>query len=169
MKSDSLNAAAYIPLTKSRFAVIDLSDAQKVSKHKWCALTTNTKAYAQRRAPRAEGGGIILLHRFLMNPPDGLEVDHIDGDGLNNRRANLRIVRHCDNQKNQLLSSANTSGYKGVTFDKQTGKWRAQIKHNGRRQPLGRFAVKEDAARAYDMAARRLFGEFARLNFQDAA
>ena len=98
-----------------------------------------------------------------MRAPAGLDVDHIDGDGLNNRRSNLRACTHTENGRNRKLSKNNTSGLKGVNA-REAGKWQAMIKTSGRILHLGVFDSKMEAAKAYDAAALRLYGEFARTN-----
>lgn len=108
----------------------------------------------------------LLLHIHLMNPPDGMEVDHIDGDGLNNRRVNLRIVTHRQNIWNRKKNVNPTSSkFKGVSLYKKSGRWVAYIAAHGKRRHIGYFDDEEAAARAYDAEARRLHGEFACLNF----
>lgn len=106
----------------------------------------------------------MYLHRLIMGEPEGLEVDHRNGDGLDNRRQNLRVATHAQNLANQRLSAANTSGFKGVSFDRTRPNkpWAAYIKHGGRKLFLGRHETREAAAAAYDAKARELFGEFAR-------
>lgn len=107
------------------------------------------------------------MHSFIM---DGVGVDHINGDGLDNRRSNLRFANQSQNMANQRLRSDNTSGYKGVTGPRgKAGVWMAQIYHRGRNKNLGYYATAEAAARVYDAAARETFGEFARPNFPDGA
>jgi len=102
-----------------------------------------------------------------MNPPKGVVVDHINGDSLDCRRANMRICTNVENVRNSRKRSDNTSGYKGVSIDKETRlkkRWRAYINYKGKRMCLGRHMTKEDAAKAYNVAAKKYFGEFARLN-----
>lgn len=106
-----------------------------------------------------------MLHRVIMNAPAGMEVDHIDGDGLNCRRYNLRICTRSQNRMNQRVRiTPKLSIYKGVTFDKSRDKWCARIKYFGVTRNLGRFEHETDAAIAYNVAASKTFGEFARLN-----
>jgi len=107
------------------------------------------------------------MHKELLGYKEGFEIDHRDGDGLNNCRKNLRHATKSQNQGNAKMRSDNTSGYKGVSFEPQTRgkKWKAYIQHEGKRFTLGRHATAECAAMAYDAAAIRLFGEFAKINF----
>lgn len=107
------------------------------------------------------------LHRVIMNAPPGVEVDHINGDTLDNRRCNLRFATSTQQKCNQRPRGG-TSKYKGVGWHKRDRKWRAQITYHGKQISLGYFDGELGAAFAYDVAARILFGEFARLNFQEA-
>ena len=91
----------------------------------------------------------VLLHREITDCPEGLEVDHINGDKLDNRRANLRIVTRAENERNKPIGRRNTSGFKGVCFDKSRGKWRAATKHAGKNVLIGRFDSAEAASAAY--------------------
>jgi hypothetical protein len=101
-----------------------------------------------------------------MNVPDGFQIDHIDGDGLNNQKSNLRIGTHQQNIMNRTKQRNNTSGYKGVSFDKSTNKFVAQIGYNKKGIHIGSFKTAILAARAYDVEAIKYHGEFANLNFK---
>lgn len=114
--------------------------------------------YARRSRDKA------LLHRVVGNANSGEVVDHINGGKLDNRSANIRVCSQADNAKNQRVSSSNTSGYKGVYFDKQKNKFVARVKHNYRTYYAGAFTTAKDAGAAYDKLAKDLHGEFARLN-----
>lgn len=105
------------------------------------------------------------MHRAIMRTPQGKQIDHRNHDGLDNRRCNLRECSHIENMRNQLPQKTGTSRYKGVHWEKERGKWRAQIKHTCKQMRLGRYASEKDAAKAYDKKAKELFGEFAYLNF----
>lgn len=120
------------------------------------------KTYVVRgTAPKTE-----YLHRVIMGVgPGDLSVDHINGDTLDNRRSNLRICTHQENRRNTRTPSTNVSGYKGVCFIKRFQKWEAWIVLNGQGKYVKRCNTAEDAARAYDDAARLHYGAFARLNF----
>lgn len=109
-----------------------------------------------------------FLHRMIMNAPPGIQVDHINGDPLDNRRCNLRLCTHAENQCNQHVVRGR-SQFKGVTWHKQNRKWRARIVHHGKDIHLGLFDDEVEAARAYDAAACEFHGDFARLNFQASA
>lgn len=105
------------------------------------------------------------MHRVIMGALVGEEVDHIDGDGLNNQRKNLRICSSSENKRNTRFRSNNTSGYRGVSWNIAAKKWQSTIGHNGRRRHLGYFDSKEEAAIEYDKMAARLHKEFASLNY----
>jgi hypothetical protein len=138
-------------------ALIDESDLALVGPFKWLAMTGDGgKRYAARWDRDS-----MLLHRFITGAVRGQDVDHINGDTLDNRRANLRVCSRSDNLGNQKLRGNNTSGFKGVYWNVAAGKWRAKIAD----VYLGLYPTAEDAARAYDDGARMRWGEFARLNF----
>jgi len=105
------------------------------------------------------------MHRLLIHAPKGMEVDHINGNGLDNRICNLRICTRSQNQINKGLQKNNTTGYKGVSFIKKHRKYRATIRINGKSMYLGEFESAKGAAFAYDNKAKELFGNFAKLNF----
>lgn len=147
-----------IPLSKGQYAVIDEEDHARVAVHRWHVMTRRRTSYGESRID----GRTVLLHRFLLDAPPGLQVDHVDGDGLNCTRANLRLCSVRENAHNRSRSPRNTSGYKGVFRDGR--RWRAQIMEHQRGVSLGTFGTPEEAARAYDQAARERFGEFARTN-----
>lgn len=153
-----------IPLTRGYVALVDDEDYERVvASGSWCARPNGRTVYAQQRATRADGRGTtIQLHQFIAGTT---HVDHKNGDGLDNQRSNLRVATQGQNMFNKRLYASSTSGFKGVTRRKGTGKWAAQIQGGGHHRYLGQFATPEEAARAYDVAAVELFGEFARLNF----
>jgi len=150
----------HIALTKGYFATVDAADYEWLSRYKWTALVTGSKVYAIR----AEKGKTILMHRQITNAPADKVVDHIDGNGSNNRRANLRLCTKAQNLYNSK-PRASRSQYKGVRYDKRTQKWIAEITYLGKKHYLGSFDDEIEAAKAYDRQARKFFGEFARPNF----
>ena len=153
-----------IPLTQGKVALVDSADLSLVAEHKWWVYRHGRTFYAETHIRRIDGTRTLLkMHRLLLNPRPGFQTDHIDGDGLNNIRANLRAATTAENQHNQRLSRRNTSGYKGVSFNKQAGKFKAEIRVNGPQLHLGYFTTAEDAHAAYSEAAARYHGEFARL------
>lgn len=158
-----------IPLTQGYSAIVDDIDYDWVSQCRWYAHVKKKRrvpvAYAVRKD--AEGKMISMaveIAKYAGIWVDGCEIDHRDANRLNNTRQNLRAVTVSQNQANQIPRPG-TSKYKGVSWDASRGLWRADIRHNYKRIPLGRFESEEDAARAYDQKALELFGEHARLNF----
>lgn len=153
-----------LPLTRGKVALIDKQDLEPVAAYRWDEWQIHRCWYAAARNQEPR----IYLHRFILNAPQGMEVDHLNGDGLDNRRANLRLASHKQNLANQQLSLANTSGYRGVVKARTSGIWAAQIKSDFKTTGLGYYDSKETAAYAYDLAALDLFGAFARFNLLTA-
>jgi hypothetical protein len=157
-----------IPLTQGLFAVVDDEDFDNLSRYKWQAFKKPHTVYAARTITKPDGSTTtVLMHREILSPASGVLVDHADGDGLNNRRNNLRVCNRSENARNSRIPVTNSTGYKGVS--KQGGAFRAYIRHAGRIQHLGRFKTAFEAARAYDAAATKFHGEFARTNLHRAA
>jgi len=158
-----------IQLTQSAVAFIDDENFERVNQYKWYATKMKDgKFYAQSWMK----GQRIYLHNFIMQPPIGLEVDHIDRNGLNCTYENMRLATHSENCVNRGIRTGTTSQYRGVSFDKWHGKWRAQITINGNKRKIGLFNNEVEAAYAYDDAARKNsplgHGEFAQLNFPNS-
>ena len=163
---DNWDGARTIKLTQGKVALVDKQDFDRVSKLKWSARKEGNSWYAKRNTSMKLGKCKTLhLHRFIMNPPNDLEVDHINRDGLDCRRVNMRLATPTQNQHNSRLRSDNTSGYKGVQWNKKCKKWQAGITINSKFVYLGVHTTREEAALAYDKAAQKNFGEYARLNF----
>lgn len=156
--------SAFIPLTKGYEAVVDAADVPLVGQYNWHAHGNRHWVYAYRNVKRGNKVTKIMLHRIIMRAPDGMMVDHADGDGLNNRRSNLRLATNSENQRNRRPCPASSSNLKGVTWHAGVSKWQAQIKLNGRSKYLGLFATQEAAHAAYSQAASELFGDFARTS-----
>ncbi len=154
----------HIPLTKGKFAIVDEKDYERLSRYRWHAICIRGHWYARRYA----GRGAIMMHREIMDAPQDKCVDHVDGNGLNNRRCNLRLCTQQQNMQNRrpLLR---TSKFKGVSYYKSTEKWHAEITYWGKKTYIGSFDDEIEAAKAYDRKAIELFGEFAYLNFPEDA
>lgn len=154
--------ARTIPLTRGYVALVDEADFRLVGSFKWC-VTSEQRGTVY--ASSDTGGVHTLMHRLITSAPRGVLVDHRDRNGLNNCRSNLRYATYSQNACNSVKRRNSLSRFRGVTFFRPTGKWAASIALSGIRHHLGHFVAEEDAARAYDEAAVRLHGEFARLNF----
>jgi len=110
----------------------------------------------------------IRMHRVITNCPENMEVDHIDGDGLNNQLSNLRVCTKSQNMANRKINKNNTTGFKGVRrFYYNKNKYTSKVNTNGKQYYLGIFNTAIDAAKAYDKKARELFGHFAKTNFEE--
>lgn len=136
-------------------ALIDLGDIEKVGKHRWYA---STKGYVKSQDN-------LRLHRLVMDAPEGYLVDHVNRIPLDNRKSNLRLCTPAENSRNVGVSQSNSTGFKGVYFEKLNNKYRARIKYDGKRVSLGCYENAVDAAIAYDKKAIELFGDFAYTNF----
>lgn len=136
--------------------LIDDEDWPLVSQYQWWAVNQHGTIYIINRA--------LKLHRVIMDAPNGYSVDHINGNTLDNRKGNLRICLNKDNVKNSKRPHNNTSGVKGVCWDKNRSKWMAKIKVDQRTINLGRYNDIEEANKAYFNAGRKYFGEFFRAN-----
>lgn len=142
--------------------MVDDEDYGWLSEHKWSAGQT---IWGQWYAHRRSNKHFVKMHRIILNAPDGLQVDHINGDGLDNRRSNLRLATSCQNNQNRRsILVGTTSKFKGVSWHPH-GRWQARIRSGIKTYYLGSYDNEEAAARAYDVKARELFGEFARTNF----
>ncbi|MGA2915999.1 MAG: AP2 domain-containing protein [Sedimentisphaerales bacterium] len=154
-----------IKLTKGKFAKVDPEDYHKLAQYDWHLEESKNRKNCY--AVQYEDSRYVKMHRVIMNAPAGKIVDHINGDGLDNTKRNLRIATYAQNSYNKRLKKKGTSKYKGVYFYKQTNKWASHINYNNKRLHLGYFDNEQDAARAYDNAAKIYHGDFAVLNFPD--
>lgn len=155
-----------IPLTQGQVALIDDEDFEIVSRYKWCASWDQSinSFYATAHTPRHNGRRTTLrMHRLIMNAQPGQQVDHIHHQTLDNRKSELRFCTNSQNRRNSGKTVRNTSGYKGVCWNKTNCKWQANIRVNFRLNHLGYYATKEEAYAAYCAAAIELHGEFAKI------
>lgn len=152
---------AYVPLTRGYVAMIDAADAPEIGRHNWFTmLTTSGHVYAARGAPAGQRPRHILMHRTLCEVAPDQDVDHRDGDGLNNRRSNLRPCSHELNLANVGPTRRNKLGVRGVS--QKGNRFQAKIEVRGHQFKLGSYRTIEEAAAAYRGAAKVLYGEFAR-------
>lgn len=152
----------YIPVGNGKEAIVDDDFPESLFTMKWRTRARNYVCIEMRFKNEIN---VVFLHYAVLDRKDGFFIDHINGNPLDNQRANLRYATHAQNMRNRKLNKNNTSGYKGVLAPRGKDKtWRAEIKCNNIRYRLGSFKNKEDAARAYNIAAIRYHGEFARLN-----
>jgi len=151
-----------IELTQGKVTVVDDDDFEILAQYRWFL----SLGYAVRNKPMVNGGkrGLLKMHRIILNAPAGMEVDHINGDGLDNRRCNLRLATRAQNSVNRGCTRVNKLGVKGVVLDKRRGKYAAWIWANKKPIYLGYFVSLEEAKNAYNNAAMEHHGEFARLN-----
>lgn len=158
--------AREIGLTGGFVALVDAEDFAWLSEHRWVAtgLDGNTR-YVVTKAVIAGTKKFVKMHRLIAGAKLGEIVDRVNGDGLDNRRANLRICTHADNMRNRRKHKNNASGSKGAYYDRERNRWRAILLVDGKQKQVGTFDNQIQAARAYDIAALQYFGEFARLNF----
>ena len=163
--------ARLISLTRNHYAIVDSKDFLWLSQWNWYLNIVGQNYYAVRNTRRNGELKLISMHEAILGkPPKGKETDHIDCYGLNNMRSNLRFCTHRENLQNQRPKArAFSSKYKGVSksyyrIKTQTQMWKAYI-HKEKRYDLGVFVSEVEAAKAYDIKALLLFGEFARINF----
>jgi hypothetical protein len=148
-----------IPLGDGMYAYVDAGDYEWLSQWAWHLHG----GYAVRN----ENGKRIYMHRQIMQPPQGMVVDHTNGNKVDNTRANLNVCTQQENLHNRSKRNGSSSRFRGVNYSRNSRKWIARITFEGRRLFLGYFIEEVEAARAYDRKAVELFGEFARLNFPE--
>lgn len=156
-----------IPLTKGKFAIVDDEDYEELSKYKWQAssIRRNEICYATRKVIVNGKRKEVKMHIVINRTPAGMDTDHINGNGLDNRKENLRTASPSQNAINigKRKKSGTSSSYKGV--GRNGKKWASVISLNGKKIYLGMYESEIEAARVYDAKAKELYGEFALLNF----
>lgn len=149
-----------IKLTRGFEAIVDEDDYERLTTMAW----QYNSGYAQRRQWINGKRVGVKMHRMAINAPPGVHVDHINGNKLDNRKSNLRLASRAENNRNATKRYNNRSGYKGVNYHPPSKKWQARITVNKKTKSLGLFLTAEDAALAYNNAALKFFGEFAKTN-----
>tara|TARA_R110000824_G_scaffold384421_1_gene578404 strand:- start:720 stop:1397 length:678 start_codon:yes stop_codon:yes gene_type:complete len=151
-----------------RFEVLyDAEDEALIKEHRWYIWKPAAGHGSNYYALSDGRGKTTRMHRLVMSAEKGVQIDHRDQNGLNNKKDNLRPCSNLQNQYNRKPDKRNTSGYKGVSWVKRDKKWQAQIVKDGKNTNLGLYETKEEAARVYDAEAKIQHGEFAYLNFPD--
>lgn len=154
-------------INSDKFVMVDDCDFEHLIKFRWHILKGKRTNYCKIMTGKRDNRKSVLMHRFLLNPSKGMEVDHVDGNGLNNQKSNLRICTAAQNRSNQIRNRPNkTSKFKGVSWNRESKKWVSNIQHNKNPMFLGFFSNEIEAAKSYDQAAKECFKEFAYLNFR---
>ena len=155
-----------IPLTKGKFALVDDEDFDQLYLYRWHASRRANGYYADRGSPNGKRGGgpRVLMHREILQPQPWFEVDHVDGDGLNNQRANLRLCTHSENMCNRRAPNRNNlCGIRGIRWRGPTKGWQARLMRHGKESNLGHFDTARQALEAVKVAATSLHMDFAGL------
>jgi hypothetical protein len=157
-----------IPLTQGKYAIIDPEDFERLNKHKWYAANGGHTFYALRHKRIGKKYISLGMHRQILQPPGHLFVDHINHNGLDNRKANLRLATCAQNTYNRKqFRKDKTSKYNGVSWREWSKKWAVIICYKRKNIRIGYFKDEIQAAKAYDKAAKKYHGEFAMLNFKE--
>ncbi|MBN2594285.1 MAG: HNH endonuclease [Sedimentisphaerales bacterium] len=157
-----------IKLTQGKYAIVDPEDFERLNKHKWYAAKDSRTFYATRKKRIGKKFVSLGMHRQILNPPAHLMVDHINHNGLDNRKANLRLATCAQNTYSRRQFRKNKSSkYTGVSWKEWTKKWAVIICYKRKNIIIGYFDDEIQAAKAYDKAAKKYHGEFASLNFPD--
>jgi hypothetical protein len=159
-----------IKLTLGKYAIVDPEDYYGINKHKWNAYRGYSSFYSKRKIYNRKNGTerTVYMHRLIMNAPKGLVVDHINHNGLDNRKSNLRFATRAENNRYaRKTKNKFRSDYKGVYYIKKVRRWRARITFEGKTRYVGQFKDEISAGKAYDRAAKKYFGDFACLNFPE--
>ena len=155
-----------IKLSQGKVAFVDDEDYEYLNQFRWYACKAHLRdAYYVSRSERIEGKRkTIKMHREIMNAPKGMDVDHKDGDGLNNQRSNLRVCTRSQNIINSKKVIGTTSKYIGVSWSVSHNRWRVYLRVNNKQKFLGQFKTELEAGIIYNIVARRYYGEFVRPN-----
>ncbi|MBE3116907.1 hypothetical protein IMZ68_06850 [Candidatus Bathyarchaeota archaeon] len=160
--AEGMNKTKTISLSQGQVALVDDADFEWLSQWKWCADHQHNSVYAIRAGSYRK---IIYMHRLIMDAKPGQMIDHRNNNGLDNQRGNLRHCTNMQNARNSIKKKKGSSRFKGVCWKKSNRNWTAQIRLRYKSFHIGSFASEIDAARAYDVKAKELFGEFAKTNF----
>ena len=158
-------------MSRGKYAIVDPDDYELLARYRWHAVRSRNTFYAARFGKREKGRRrkYYQMHREVMNIPNRMMCDHINGNGLDNRKANLRPATRAQNGWNRGKSRVESrSKYKGPAWDKADKRWEVRISVNSRRIYVGRFKDEMKAVRAYDAAAIKYHGRFANVNFETA-
>lgn len=154
-----------IKLTQGQVALVDDEDFNMLNKYKWGATYMHTSWYVRRTYRAGEKELMQLIHRVIMNAPKGMMVDHIDHNGLNNQKSNLRLCTNAENARNRVVMKGGSSKYKGVSYvKKNVRRWKARIQANCKEKTLGSFHTELEAAIIWNIASRKYYGKFANPN-----
>lgn len=154
-----------ICLSQGKVAIVDDDLYNYYNQWIWSAFFDGHNWYAVRQKGKRPFRKQVKMHRDIMNAPEGIKIDHKNGNGLDNRRENLRFCTQSQNAMNSKIPKSNKTGYKGVSYIKRDRIYQAHIKANGKAINLGSFHDPVEAAKVYDEAAIKYFGEFAKTNF----
>lgn len=157
-----------IKLTQNKYALVDDEDYEQINQYKWQIHYVGRNCYARGNLQKVNREWKKqYMHRLIMNCPEELQIDHINHNGIDNRKRNLRICTQSQNNRSQRSWQKKTSSkYKGVCWNNYSGKWKTQIRLNNKEIHIGYYANEINAALAYDKKAEELFGKFAYLNFK---
>ena len=153
-----------VPLTGGNYALVDDEDYRNVSGFRW----KEPGGYAAHNSRKGGRPFTVYMHRLITAAPGGMKVDHRNHDGLDNRKANLRVCTHSQNHMNRVKLVGRSSRYKGVSWHAGRGQWRAYLTLDGTQRHIGYFDNETHAALGYDMWAHTLFGQYALTNFTAA-
>ena len=156
-----MEKVTYIRVGRNDKSLIDVSSIDLLKKSKWSVHTNNGKKYARQTSLY----GRRFMHHVIMGKKEGLEVDHINGDGLDNRKSNLRFCTHRENLLNKGFYKNNKTGFKGIGFIDGLGYYGVIHLANGHKKRSKKFSNAIDAAKARDELAKKFYGKFTRLNF----